>query len=569
MKLFKLKKVLACLDKDQKKSAIILISLMFIASIAELFGLGMVILMINAFLDVENNFNLPIGNFLNSNLNSINSLLILFLLIFTTKYLVMILAVMVECDFLAKFREKTSFKMFKNFLNRESSNLLKKNSAEYLRNFVDEINLTVLFYNSLIKITLDLILFSLFVVFLIIYNPVISSAVIIFFSIISLIYFILIKEKIARWSKTALVNKKKRLQFINESFSAIKFIKILSSENFFLKKFKIHNTSLSNILYKMSFINTLPRHTYEYILFLSIFLLIFYVSKELGKEQIIQMLSVYTLASFRIIPLINRLLTNSQNLRFSNPSFEKLYIEQNYPIVVKNKNPSNFKFDKKLKILIKKFYHNDKSKVLLKNINLNINKNNKIGIIGPSGSGKSTIIDIICGFQKLNYGVVESDGKSILSNLEGWQKNIGYIPQNIIVLNQSLKENILFGSNPKYFSDKKIINILKEVNLDYFLKKLPNGLHQTIREDGQNISGGEKQRIGIARALLNNPKIIILDEATSGLDTFTESKVLDTINKIKKTIIIVSHRINTLKFCDKVYNIEKNTLRLINKSQLN
>ena len=101
-----------------------------------------------------------------------------------------------------------------------------------------------------------------------------------------------------------------------------------------------------------------------------------------------------------------------------------------------------------------------------------------------------------------------------------------------------------------------------------FLKKNPNGLRQIIKEDGQNISGGEKQRIGIARALLNNPKIIILDEATSGLDSFTEMRVLETINKIKKTIIIVSHRINTLKFCDKVYNIEKNTLKLINKSNL-
>ena len=162
-----------------------------------------------------------------------------------------------------------------------------------------------------------------------------------------------------------------------------------------------------------------------------------------------------------------------------------------------------------------------------------------------------------------------SDGKKIFSNLEGWQKNIGYIPQNIVILNQSLKENILFGSNPKFFSDKKIVNILNEVNLGYFIKKLPNGLYQTIKEDGQNISGGEKQRIGIARALLNNPKILILDEATSGLDTFTESKVLDTINKIKKTIIIVSHRINTLKFCDKVYSITNNTLKQINKSQLN
>ena len=569
MKLTKVNKILSFLDRDQKKSAIILILLMFIASIAELFGLGMVILMINSFLNVDNSLNFPIGNFLKNELNSINSLLILFLIIFTFKYLILILVAFFESKFIAKFRERISFKMFRNLLNRDSSNLLKKNSSEYLRNFTDEINQNATFYNSIIKIILDSILFSVFVTFLIFYNPAISISVITFFSVASLTYFTLIKGKIVGWSKTALTNRKKRIQFVNESFSAIKFIKILSSENFFLKKFEIQNTSLSKIVFKMGFLNLIPRHTYEYILFLSIILLIFFANKELSNEQMIQILSVYSLASFRLVPIITRTLTNSQNIRFTHPSFEKLYIEHNYPTIKKNKAPSIFKFDRRLRIFIKKFHYDNKRENLLKNINLNIYKNNKIGIIGPSGSGKSTLIDIICGFQKLNHGVVESDGKSILSNLEGWQKNIGYIPQKIVILNQSLKDNILFGANPMHFSDKKIISILKKVNLEYFLKKLPNGLNQTIKEDGQNISGGERQRIGMARALLNNPKIIILDEATSGLDTFTESKVLDTINKIKKTIIIVSHRINTLKFCDKVYNIEKNTLKLIKKSQLN
>ncbi len=210
MKLTKLKKILSFFDKNQKRNAVILLSLMFIASMAELFGLGMIILMINSFLGIENNLNLPMIGSLGNNLNSINNLLVIFFLIFTSKYIILILAVMLESDFIAKLREKISYNMFKNFLNRDSSNLLKKNSAEYLRNFVDEINLTILFFSSLVKIILDLILFCLFVVFLIIYNPIISSSVIAFFSIASLIYFILIKEKIARWSKTALENKKKK-----------------------------------------------------------------------------------------------------------------------------------------------------------------------------------------------------------------------------------------------------------------------------------------------------------------------------------------------------------------------
>jgi len=232
----KVNRILSFFDADQKKSAILLISLMFIASIAELFGLGMVILMINSFLNIQNSINIPLGDFLNSYSNSINSLLTIFLLIFTFKFLIMILVAFFESSFMTTFRERISFRMFKNFLNRDTSNLLKKNSAEYLRNFTDEINQSVTFYYSMIKIILDVILFSVFAIFLIFYNPTISIIVIAFFSLGSLTYFFLIKGKIAIWSKTALINRKKRIQFVNESFSAIKFIKILSSENFFFKK---------------------------------------------------------------------------------------------------------------------------------------------------------------------------------------------------------------------------------------------------------------------------------------------------------------------------------------------
>ena len=195
-----------------------------------------------------------------------------------------------------------------------------------------------------------------------------------------------------------------------------------------------------------------------------------------------------------------------------------------------------FGVNKNLKINIKKFQYDGKRDFFLKDIFINIPRNSKVGIIGPTGSGKSTLIDIICGFKKLKEKAIEVDGKCILSNLEGWQKIIGYVPQEVVILNQSLRENILFGSSSEKFSDKKIKKILDQVNLNQFFNKLPNGLSQTIKQDGQNISGGEKQRIGIARALLNDPELIVLDEATSALDLFTEAKVINTIKKLKKTI---------------------------------
>jgi ABC-type bacteriocin/lantibiotic exporter with double-glycine peptidase domain len=562
-----LSKIFTLLDYKQKFQVFILIFFMLLASLSELFGLGLVILIINSFLGINNEINfsfLKNLSFIKNSSDYINYILVLFLIVFTLKFIILIYVSWLEANFLTKFRESISYKLYNSFLNRDSLSIWKKNSAEYLRNFSEDINLGVLFYTSLIRVLLDSIIFIGFFIFLVIYQPIISLTTITFFSLIVIIYYFSIKNIILNAARQGLLNRKKKIQFINESFSSIKYIKILSSENFFLRKFKLQNSLLSKTLLKTTFLALVPKHTLEYILFLSIILLLFFLVKnEFQKEEIFQMLSIYSLSAFRVVPVLARVLSNVQNIRFTYSSFEKIFIENNYPVSTKERIVKKFFFNKEIKIKIDKFIYDNKKNFFLENISINIAKNSKIGIVGQSGSGKSTLVDIICGFRGLKDKNILVDGKSILSNLAGWHKIIGYIPQNIVLLNQSLRENILFGSNKKYFPDKEIKKILTKVDLDSFLKKLPKGLSQIISEDGHNISGGEKQRIGIARALLNDPEIIILDEATSSLDTFTENKILSSIKNLKKTIIIISHRVNTLNFCDKVYSINDNTLKRI------
>lgn len=556
------------LDNDQRAQAIALIVFMLIAAFTELIGLSLFLLLLNHFLGISDKLD---GDFLSSFFSkfidnaNLNEILLLFFLIFSFKFLLQIFVTWNLSSFIAKLRERTSLKLYNNFLKRDPSNLLSKNSSEYLRNFTEEIAQASLFYQSSISIILDLIIFFTFVCFLLFYNPLFSSIIIVFFSIIGLSFYFIIQGKLLKWAKQGIENRKKKIQFVNESFSAIKYIKIFSSENYFLRKFRKENISLSKIHFKYSFLTGLPRHVFEYTLFLSILLiLLFLLNLKISNEKVLQMLGVYTLVAFRIIPIINKILTSAQHIRFTQPSFIKLNLEQQKPIISKSLNLKDFSFKKNIAIKIKKFKYESKKNFYLKNINLNILKGSKIGIIGPSGSGKSTIIDIICGFTKLKEGNVFIDGKNIFENLNGWQSKIGYIPQNVVILNQSLRDNILFGSSSEKFEDHKIKKIIKQVKLDKFLRKLPNKLSQIIKQDGSNISGGEKQRIGIARALLHNPELILLDEATSGLDSFTEQKVLETIKNLKKTIIIVSHRINTLKFCDKVYIIDNSTTKLTN-----
>ena len=567
-------KILHLFDYNQKLKFLILIFFMIIASFLELLGLGMVIIVLNSFLGLKNNSMEFINNyFILFFKNDLNFELILFCIfvIFTIKLIVLVFVSWMESDFMSVFREKVSNKLFHNFLNRDVINLYKKNSAEYIRNFTEEIVASGLVISSCLKLILDFILITFFFIFLMYFNPIITMTVFVFFSLLAFVYFSLVKNKLSSWAATNLENRKKKIQFISESFGAIKSIKILSRENFFLERFKKKIHSIRQIQFKVAFLDALPRNILEYILLISI-LSLFYllIENNYSNEYIIQLISVYTLSAFRVVPLINRLLGHMQKLKHNYPSLKKLIIENEQKITPKRNKNQKINFKKNIFLNIKNFSFSKNRKILLKNVNIEIKKKSQIGIIGQSGSGKSTIIDILCGFRKNKFFKLKVDGLTLINSdlLEGWQNLIGYVPQDIIIFNQSLRENILFGSNKKNLNDVKLKNLIKKVELEKFLNKSKNGLSEILKQDGKNISGGEKQRIGIARALINDPELIILDEATSGLDYQTEDNILRTIKRLKKTSIIVSHRLNALKNCDKIYILKNKEIFVLNKNKL-
>jgi len=561
------RKVLLLLSPLQKVKASVLAFLMFFSSIMEVFNLGLLIVIMNFFLESEDkNENSLIYGFLNNFVKDKENPLLLILLVFFTifflKIILLIYLSWLEAGFIARFKERLSNILFKNFLSRNVYKILKKNSSEYLRNFTTEIDLTTIFYYSALKFILDFILVITLFIFLTFFDLLTSVSTIMVLTILSLSYYLIVKNFITKWGKKRLYSQKKKVQFVNESFSAIKYIKILSREKYFFNRFKIQNFSLFKINFNMYFIGALPKFILEFFLFISIlFILIILLQNNYEYQEIVKIVSVYIVVSIRLIPSVNRILTSVQNLKYTYPAFENIFNETQIKNAPENINVKKFFFNKEISINIKKFHYNLQSKFFLKNIKFKVNRKEKIGIIGSSGCGKSTLIDIICGFIKINNGDVFVDKKSIYNNLNGWQKQIGYIPQQIVILNDSLRNNILFGLDNKDYNDSKLRDIIQKVNLKDYYKQLPNGLNEKISEAGLNISGGEVQRIGIARALVNNPEIIILDEATNALDTFTENKILKEINSLKKTVISVSHRINALRYCDKIYRIEKGQIK--------
>jgi ABC-type multidrug transport system fused ATPase/permease subunit len=259
---------------------------------------------------------------------------------------------------------------------------------------------------------------------------------------------------------------------------------------------------------------------------------------------------------------LGRILSALQNIKYSYASIEKLKFEFNRG----EKRSEYFAFTKPLifnnEIILNNisFKYSDSNFDILKKINFIIKKGSCVGIVGDSGAGKSTLIDLILGLSNPTVGSILVDNVDIYSNISGWQKNIGYVPQNIFLLDDTLKNNIIFGYDHQNFDRERFNAILEKSQINKFLPSISNGIETQIGERGVKLSGGQIQRIGIARALYRNPSLLILDESTNALDLKTEGEIVNLVNDLRPdlTIIIISHRKSTLNKCQKILQIDNN-----------
>ena len=279
-------------------------------------------------------------------------------------------------------------------------------------------------------------------------------------------------------------------------------------------------------------------------------------------------------AAFRILPSSSRLFSALQTLDFSKPAIHLIYNElsdfkENNDLekIKKVSNIFNYKisFDEKISLENIDFKYQNSDKYIFKNLNFTIHKNSTIGVIGESGSGKSTLVDILMGLIKPIKGSYLIDNHNMKYSLKTLRNIIGYVPQSIFLIDDTIKNNIAFGA--KNVDYKMLDYAIKSSGLYEFINKSKDGIETFVGERGVKLSGGQKQRIGIARALYSNPDILIFDEATSSLDIENENKIVKTINKIqgKKTIIIITHRMSTIKNVDFIYRVKDKNIYLEKK----
>lgn len=450
------------------------------------------------------------------------------------------------------------------FFNENSSRLIKNITVEaghFSGNAVDRI-----FY-----IFIDTFVISTVFISLILFEPIISMFIAIFLCSIALILNRFSKGRVLKWGTLRFDLDQSHMKFLLEMFSSIREIKVYKKKDFFVKSFVKNFSPLGYLSVKQQTFNAIIKQSYETVTLYAFCILVFYLfSQNYSNQEILTTIGIFSLAAFRLLPLFSRLLLGVQELKYYLPSINHLYSEfnelnKNIKLSNQMKKSTNLNIKNSFEFKNISFSY-DKNKNILDNMNLKINKNDKIGIFGKSGSGKSTFVDMVFGLIAPDKGSIYIDEKKLDTNSETTNYKLGYVSQNSYLIDDTVQKNIAFGQNSKDIDQDLVLKSLHIVQMKEWLDGTKNGLESIIGENGKMISGGERQRIGIARTLYFNTEFILLDEPTSALDEETTNKILQVLDSLKdKTIIFISHQKNNLSFCNKIYEMKNGKLFLDEK----
>ncbi len=559
-----LKKIFFILSKEDKKFLFSLLLFSVFISFIESFAISLVMPFITLASDFsyfdKNKYLIQLKDYLAL---PVFEIIVYFGLVLIVFYVLRALLNSYYFHLLARFSKgryhAIAYKVFAKFLNTDYENFTQKNQSEILKSITGEV------YNLSTMISSFLLMMSEIFVVLLLYTLMllVNYKITLFLSLFMIINaFILIKVLSPIVKKAGLKREeamKNFFEILNTNLNNFKLIKLKTKEDGVLNLFKTQSEIFARANITNESVSAMPRIYLEGVGFcVLVFIVVFLVFKNQSDiSGILATISIFVLALYRLMPSANRIITSYHDLLYYRSSLDIIYQ------ILKQKEESlgeeKIDFDKELRLENLTFGYKDK-KNLFTCLNLSIKKGEKIAFIGESGCGKSTLVDIIIGLLSPKEGRVLLDENELnMKNVKNYRQKIGYIPQNIYLFNDSIAKNISFGDE---VDEEKLQRVIKQANLEHFVKNLPQGVQTKVGDGGSNLSGGQKQRIAIARALYLDPEILVLDEATSALDTESEARIMDEIYKISKdkTMIIIAHRLSTITRCDSIYRLENGKL---------
>jgi ATP-binding cassette subfamily B protein len=549
------------LNEKRRFQLFLLVSLVLLSSLAELCTIGAVFPFLNVISSPIKVYSDPNFHFFIRilNIKSPNDLLIPILLVFCG---LTVLSGLIRI-LLAYCNSKLSFLIGSDLSIKAYENTLFQSYEVHIgRNTSEVINGVLVKVNDVIKATLlptlnlfsSVIILTVILLTIIYLNSTISFFAVLFLVLIySIIAFITRKNKI-RNSAIIATETTNLIQCLQEGLHGIRDVLLEGAQKVYIHKYRLADARLRDAQASISFLGQSPRYFVEMIAMLLLAGIAYYSIKNGEWIFMFSMLGTLALGAQRMMPLMQQCYSAWHSIFSTYASLNDVLNILNQPTskpLSKTAKKINFENLLKLKKIV--FSYNS-GKIILNNLSLEINRGTKIGIVGKSGSGKSTLLDILMGLLFPSAGTIEVDGHSLnRKDISGWQKNIAHVPQQIFLTDSSIAENVAFGKKEEEIDFENIVKVLKIAQLEDFVNSLPEGVHTVVGEFGAKLSGGQRQRIGIARALYKKAKIVILDEATSSLDSQTEEKIMNAINDaygFETTFIMVAHRISSLKHCD-------------------
>ncbi len=566
------------LNKNQINFFYLILLLTFISISLDLIGIGLFIPIINFLLEqdiyLQKNFLNKYVGFLRE-YSDINIYILLFIplvLIFFIKTIFQIFFVWVQNAFVNQILHTQSTSLYKLYIKQDYIFHSERETSSAVRNILSEVNNFQFYVLHLINLIIEFLLILIIFVFLIFFEPLVTISCFLFFSIFTLSYYFITQSSFTKWGSAKILHSNIFIKTILNGLSGIKEIKIFGVENRFTNIYEKNIKKYSYYILLTSFFSSIPKIIIEFLtILLMCIVLLFFIQKGQDTNMAMAKLAIFAVIIFRLMPAFNRLNYSLHNLKSLSPSiknvsneFSKLrknLLEQN--LLNQNLKKINFKYNNSINFKNLSFKYKNSDNYIFKNLNFSLKKNSMIGILGPSGSGKTTFVNLITGLIKPNNGkILVDDFQDINDDISSWRLKIGYVSQSIFLFDGTLEENISFGSENEKIDQSKLLNCIKLSQLDKFVKEQKDGLKTLIGENGAKISGGQIQRIGIARSLYRNNEILILDESTNALDEETEKEFFKSLMILKgnRTIILISHNKENLKYCDKVYNVKNGTI---------
>ena len=569
LKKFQIDKIFYILKKNNLRKLILISFLTIITATLEVIGIGMLIPLLGMFVNnsIPDYLNF---DFLQKNISySLLIVLLGFTLIQLFKFVSSFLLLIKKTNFHWNLNGQISTMILNNYLNKNILFFSKVRSSEIIQMIRGEASMfSTGVIHPLLELVIELVLFVCVSIFLFYYNFKISFFLVLFFLILGFLWQKYFNKYLKDIGMKRQLHARRTIEKIQNGIGNIREIILYGLKDIFTKEHDHHNYKFINSVKSKEIIIAFPRLFLEFLSF--VILLIIFITLNIENtdlKEIIITISIYVFAIIRIAPAVNKIVKSVQNLKYNNVVIDKIYHHQLEADNFKKEQKielSNFKdkFEfKNYQLKNVSFTYPETDKEILTKINMNFTKGEKIGIIGSTGSGKTTLVNIIANLVEVSEGKVLLNNDDVEKNVRAFQKNIGYISPDTFLVDKSILFNITFKNNDKV-NHNELMKIIEIVELKNFLSKLPYGLDTNVGEEGTRFSLGQRQRIGIARAIFQDPQILILDEATSFLDEDTEKSILERIfNKMQsKTILTVSHRKNPLKFCNTIYEIKDQKL---------